>query len=313
MNSPARSVDGPTHPTPLWRLGFVPVFVALALVCQVLREGRYGSPADTAGRVLYVRSGEVIERLALSFDGVLADVYWIQALQHFGGERLFAAEKEYAQLYPFLDIATTLDPHFSIAYQFGAHFLSEPPPGGPGRPDLAITLLQKGHHADPSRWEYLQEMGFVYYWWYRDYYAAADWFQRASVLPDAPTWLRPLAAAMLTHGGQRNDARFLWRTILETANHEWLRGSATRALGQIDAMEAMDRLAMRVRERTAGTGRPPTNWQEMIAAGLLSGVPLDPAGVPYELDPATGDVSVASASPLFPLPTPLAAASLPPS
>ncbi len=313
MNPPVRSADGPARAQPLWRLGFVPVLVALALAFQVLREGRYGSAADFTDQVLYLRSGEVVERLALSFDALLADVYWIRALQHFGGERLFAAEKEYAQLYPLLDVATTLDPHFAIAYSFGAHFLSEPPPGGPGRPDLAIALLQKGHRVDPSRWEYLQEMGFVYYWWYRDYHAAADWFERASILPDAPAWLRPLAAAMLTHGAQRDDARFLWRTILETADHEWLRTSATRALEQIDAMEAIDRLAARVGERTVRTGRPPTNWQEMIAAGLLAGVPLDPVGVPYELDPATGEVSVASISPLFPLPTPLAAAPLPPS
>ena len=39
---------------------------------------------------------------------------------------------EYQLLYPLLDITTTLDPHFNIAYRFGAIFLSEPYPGGAG-------------------------------------------------------------------------------------------------------------------------------------------------------------------------------------
>ena len=34
-------------------------------------------------------------------------------------------------------MATGLDPYFNIAYRFGAIFLSESKPDGPGRPDLA--------------------------------------------------------------------------------------------------------------------------------------------------------------------------------
>ena len=37
---------------------------------------------------------------------------------------------DYALLYPLLDITTTLDPRFNIAYRFGAIFLAEPYPGG---------------------------------------------------------------------------------------------------------------------------------------------------------------------------------------
>ena len=75
-----------------------------------------------------------------------ADVYWIRAIQHYGGERLStAADRNFELLFPLLDLATTLDPYFTIAYRFGAIFLSEPLPGGPGRPDQAIALLRKGH------------------------------------------------------------------------------------------------------------------------------------------------------------------------
>ena len=51
---------------------------------------------------------------------------------------------EYDLLYPLLDLTTTLDPLFNIAYRFGAIFLAEAYPAGAGRPDLAVALLEKG-------------------------------------------------------------------------------------------------------------------------------------------------------------------------
>ena len=46
---------------------------------------------------------------------------------------------------------TTLDPYFNIAYRFGAIFLGERYPGGPGRPDQAVALLARAsRHARRS-------------------------------------------------------------------------------------------------------------------------------------------------------------------
>ncbi len=47
---------------------------------------RFGTD-EPAEQVLYVQSPEVARRLALSYDVLAADVYWIRALQHFGGTR----------------------------------------------------------------------------------------------------------------------------------------------------------------------------------------------------------------------------------
>ena len=97
-------------------------------------------------RILYVRSGAALKRIVLGFDALAADVYWIRAIQHYGGDRLTgpAQATKYQLLYPLLDITTTLDPYFNIAYRFGAIFLSEAYPGGPGRPDQSVALLRKG-------------------------------------------------------------------------------------------------------------------------------------------------------------------------
>ena len=153
---------------------------------QALHEQRapLGLPPGVTGHILYVRSGEFMKRAALSYDSLLADVYWIRAVQHFGGTKLSTdPRKQYDLLYPLLDLTTSLDPRFNIAYRFGAIFLAEMPPGGPGRPDLAIALLEKGLKARPGTWELAEDIGFVHYWWLHDYPQAAEWFKRAGAMP----------------------------------------------------------------------------------------------------------------------------------
>lgn len=260
---------------------------------------------DPVPAVRYLRSPEAARRLALSYDLLLADLYWIRALQDFGSTRLREhGPKTYADLYPFLDLTTSLDPRFNVAYRFGAIFLSEAPPGGPGRPDLAIALLEKGIAANPHRWEYYQDIGFVHYWWTGDYTEAAAWFDRGAQVPGAPWWLQSLAATTLAAGGDRRNARFLWQMLRDTADNDWLRNDAARRLRQLDAMERIDALSAGVaRARRDGLG-PPWSWALLFERGLVTTLPVDPEGVPYVIDMTTGRIDVSQDSPLWPLPTP---------
>src|SRR3990172_8086053 len=71
-------------------------------------RGRFRSIEET----LYFTSS-ALKRLSLGYKELLADIYWMRALQYF-------------------DILTDLDPKFVNAYRFGGTFLSEPPPFGLG-------------------------------------------------------------------------------------------------------------------------------------------------------------------------------------
>ena len=91
------------------------------------------------------------ERLALGFDTSpptstgSARVSTTAAAQRLARRR--RTQRNFDLLYPLLDLSTSLDPLFNVAYRFGAIFLAEPHPGGPGRPDLAIALLEERHRA----------------------------------------------------------------------------------------------------------------------------------------------------------------------
>jgi tetratricopeptide (TPR) repeat protein len=290
---------------PIPRIAHVTLLIVLGAVAvgvAVERERRYPLEA-VDDRLLYIRSGQTIEKMALSYDSVLADVYWIRALQHFGGDRLAAAEgKRFDLLYPLLDLTTSLDPDFTVAYRFGAIFLAEPHPGGAGRPDLAIKLLEKGIREKPDRWEYYYDVGMIHYWRLHQYREAADWFLRGHARPGAPWWLRSHAAVILARGGNRELSRVMWQQILSTADNQWLRENAQQRLNQLDALDHIDQLNGRVVEYTRRTGRLPQSWHQLVAEGWLPGYPTDPSGAPYALDSMTGHVTVSDQSKLFPLP-----------
>ena len=287
------------------RLALAAVLAALiggVVGLQAIHERNGGPPAARTPNLLYVRSPEAMKRLALSYDQLLADVYWIRTVQHYGRTKLSTEPtKQYDLLYPLLDLTTSLDPLMNVAYTFGAVFLAEPFPGGPGRPDLAIRLLEKGLEAQPQRWQFAQAIGFVHYWWLMDYSAAAAWFQRAADMPGAPIWLAPLAATTLAQGGRRESSRQLWEQFERTAEDEWFRGEARRRLQQLDAMDDIDRLAAVVAAYVKRFGAPPATWDALRAGGFLRGVPLDPSGMPYRLE--SGRVMLDPRSPLNPLPT----------
>jgi tetratricopeptide (TPR) repeat protein len=285
----------------------IALLFAAVVALQATRERLAAGimPQEISAHLLYVRSPQVLSRAALSYRSLVADAYWIRTIQHYGGTKLSKdPNKQYDLLFPLLDLTTSLDPHFNTAYRFGAIFLAEPPPAGPGRPDQAIALLQKGLQAQPDRWEFAEDIGFVYYWWQRDYAKAADWFRRAADMPNAPNWMAGLAAVTLAQGGNRASSRVLWQEMLRNAEAEWIAAQARFRLAQLDALDQIEALERVVTTYTQRTGAPPRDWTDVIRAGLLRGIPVDPERHPYLLAPQRGRVELDPTSPLNPLPVP---------
>ena len=193
------------RPSNRWLYVATAGLLGLAIVIQVVRD-RGWQPYEPATPVLWFQSGPLLKRLSLGFNNLLADVYWIRSVVYYGSQRQSEERtRNFDLLDPLLTFVTTLDPQFKVAYRFGAIFLTEAYPSGPGRPDRGIALLERGLSASPNAWEYMHDIGFVYYWWLRDYQAAAHWFDKGGRVPGAPVWLAPLAATTVIQGGDRRS------------------------------------------------------------------------------------------------------------
>jgi len=278
------------------------VLGGVLLAAAVLRAGEGAALLEPqTQRLLYLRSGATADRVMLAFDDIAADLYWIRAIQHYGRDMRNPRVDRFSLLYPLLDLTTTLDPRFNIAYRFGAVFLSIARPDGPGRTDLAIALLEKALRHNPSRWQYAHDIAFIHYWYTGDDAEAARWFERAAGMPGAPGWIAPLAAATRARGGDRTGARRILQELSETATEKYTRDAAQRGLMQLQALDAIDQLQALVERYQQRTGRYPSSWRDLPE--LRGGTPADSTGEPFVYNPSTHAVELSPRSTLAPLPT----------
>jgi tetratricopeptide (TPR) repeat protein len=287
-------------------VGALLLTIGMAASAATLAAGdqRYPTAPET-NRLLYVRSGATARRMALSFKGLAADVYWIRTIQHFGRDlHSSRTTGRFELLQPLLGLTTSLDPYFNIAYRFGALFLAMPQPSGAGRVDEAVALLERGLAASPTRWQYAYDAGFAYYLYAGDYRAAGEWFTKAAAMPGAPDWLHALAATTVARGGDRAFARRLLHE-LAASDQAYLRKDATRGLAQIDALDALDQLNQLIADYHATTRVYPASWADLIRAGRLPGVPADETHAAFIYDAAAHVARLNPSSTLAPLPVAL--------
>ena len=182
-------------------------------------------------------------------------------------------------------ITTTLDPRFDMAYRFGAVFLAEAYPAGAGRADLAIKLLEKGLRERPDKWEYMEDIGFVYYW-YRPRLPAGGRLVRQG--------RRCAGRAQLAEAAGGHDAGAGRRSPV-VASHVARRFSSRRrstgcARPPSIACSSWTRSTRSTSSRpwldafTREPGRRPADWGPVVRAGRVPGVPVDPTGTPLRAD-----------------------------
>jgi hypothetical protein len=229
---------------------------------------------------LLLRSGLMLKRLSLGYDSLLGDIYWTRAVQYYGA-RVGNPGEKFDLLWPLLDITTTLDPNLIVAYRFGAIFLSEPMPTGADRSDLAVELVKKGVAANPNSWELSSDLGFLYYWHLKDYEKASAAYLQGSKIPNAPSWMKMMAAQVAEKGNSFSNSLAIWSELYETTQNEKVKKSAFQHLQSLHALQdtfELNKLAEQYRNQF---GRYPAGMKELYERGLLHGVPFDPAGFPY--------------------------------
>lgn len=266
-------------------------------------------PADSSleEEKLYV-TGAAARRMSLSFNGLIADWYWMRSLQYVGRKVIAQEDKfqlddlsalDLKLLYPLLDTATTLDPQFIAVYEYGGVVL-------PALNDEdAIKLLKKGIENNPAEWRLFHHLGYIY-WQRKDYQTASATYAAGARLPTAPAWMQAMSARMLAEGGSRSTARELYTRMYDQADDETIKRMAELRLLQIDSFDQRELIRKTLKEYFARSGRCASEWREIsqqLRAARLpvdnsSGAPLDPTGTPYLLVKDSCDVDLDPASPI---------------
>jgi len=213
----------------------------------------------------------------LGGEGLAADWYWMKALQHVG-VRMGAATSDTIDLddlrdlninllYPYLDAATDLDPHFLAAYSYGAIVLPAIDR------DHAIAIAEKGIRENPGQWRLLQHLGYIY-WRSGEYELAADAYSRGANLDGSPPFLKLMAATMRSDAGSRATAREIYAQLAQQVADEATAAFASQKLAELDKLDAFDELDRALYEFREQNGHCPTNLPELTKV-LLRGAIAD--------------------------------------
>lgn len=159
-----------------------------------------------AGPRVFVPSPGFFLDLSPSFRTTVADVYYLLMVQYYGEH--MKGDKRLDSLPEMVELVTTLSPHFTRAYLFGAFALIDA-----GRPDLSYELLQRGFEENPGDWRFPAYLGFFAYRYgegaEKDL-VASRWYQQAAAIPGSPAYLPRLAAILAAKGGDTEKAVVMW-------------------------------------------------------------------------------------------------------
>ncbi len=155
-------------------------FAAITFITGPLEQSR-PHLSEGYGDTDLTLNGSRLKGFAFGMEGLLADWYWIRSLQYIGDKLLSRTDINIEDLrdlnprllYPFLDNATDLDPHFIAAYSYGAIVLPAIDP------EKAIALANKGIARNPDQWRLYQHLGYVY-WKLGRYEEAAQTYEKGS-------------------------------------------------------------------------------------------------------------------------------------
>lgn len=172
-----------------------------------------------APRPIFFPRVEIVRPALLGFTGLAADLIWIRTVQYFGSR--IEGKERFPQLYQLVDMATSLDPHFLDAYQYGALFLTIA-----RQYPNAIAIYRKGIAANPSAWQLPHDLGRLYFLELKDYQQALHWWEITDRLPGRPHYIPRFLIRLQAKLGHVETALELWQQMLEQSTNESIRAIA---------------------------------------------------------------------------------------
>lgn len=206
--------------------GLLGIAAAAALFGASLGMLRLYDGSMTKIEYLSIPPAVTTHALAAGYENIAADGLYLQFIHYFG--KHLRAKQRFYNVYPVLDLVTSLDPHFEGAYLMGAMAL-----GDNGQVDESENLWSKGVRANPGEWRFPYQAGMSLFLFGNrndQYLRAAELFRAAAALPGAPPEARYMEARMYQVTSRREMAIKIWADTYLNSPSEEARGVAERTL-----------------------------------------------------------------------------------
>jgi hypothetical protein len=225
---------------------------------------------------------ELLHALFAAQQSMVADYFWVRTTEATGEAE---TPEEYRDIYDYASLVAELDPGFAYLYVFAGAAI----PVNLGRERWVNTeestrLLELGVQRHPRHvfMRILLANNLTYF--RKDYRAAADLIAQTARLPGAPRYLAPLSARMYAHAGEFEAGRAMAESLADATADPSLKALMLRRRDQMALEEELQRVDRAVVSFQARTGRLPFGMEELVVAGDLQRMPVDPLGGQISFD-----------------------------
>ncbi len=228
--------------------------------------------AERPPAFFYVPPFRYINTIAGSFRNVCADIFYIRAI-------LSVAEPGKRYLEYVLDnlrLAVSLDPRMTSAYVIGGVVA----PRGNAELPLGIRFLTESMERNPLEWKIPFWIAFNYYQ-LEDYQRAAEFYEKAFGLPNAPRYLKGLISFSYYQSGRAEMGVNFLEGMRESVSDPALLKQIDRKLSWLKNIVFLEG---KVKEFEQTRGRLPRDLDELVSQGFIRSIPEDPFGQGYYLD-----------------------------
>jgi tetratricopeptide (TPR) repeat protein len=256
--------------------------VAAASVGAVSMHHSKDAVADND--LLYLPNGRYLKVASLGHSALAADLVYLWSIQHYSN---YEREDRFRYVeHVFGNVIAELDPGFVDAYSLGAMILSVEAHDLAG----ALRLLDLGIERNPDNWI----LPYIAGW--ESFHAgnfdkASTYFALASEIPGAPDLIARNRAGAVARSGDIHEAYRLWRELyLDEEIDDATRAVAEKQVRDLHVRIDLEAIRYAVADHRDRYGYFPGSVQQLVERGFLPGRPLDPDGLPYTYNPATGEV-----------------------
>ncbi len=232
-----------------------------------------------------------VARIAsLGFEPVLADWFWVQALQLVGGELADVGPHADA-IGDAIELVTSLDPWVDHPYRFAAIWLT----ASLDEVRRANRLLLKALSYHPRDWRNRFYLGYNQFFYFEENLRAARVLEPALHLPGAPAYLGALVTRLRAEDGDLDTAALFLQELIRTAPDEYARAEYGKAHDEIETERRARRLDQaRVafwKQHGRDVREPAELWQGPLRV-LRAMPPAHPhfPGFRWQIDPEGGQI-----------------------
>ena len=241
-----------------------------------------------AEQLAYLPKGEYLKLAVLGYRQIVADLIWLQAVQHIGAKR--DTQLGYTWTYHAVDVLTDLDPTFVPPYQATGLFLGVLV----GRHEEGVAILNKGIRHNPAVWQLPFLAGYISYYERCDPAAGGEFFRMAARVPGAPAYLPQLAARMTVESGDTSAALEFLDRFSRSVTDERVREALLRRMKEVVQEQDLRFLEDSINRYRTRYGQAPAKLDDLLLHGIITGLPVDPLGGHYEINGLTGAVNASS-------------------